>query len=425
MDVAEAKCYLGLIALCCGPTQEDADFLRSLGQLLQVPIREQASSITMLTEISKSENPLQMAENLALNIRGQLLGNQETTTTTAIEHYCMLFLLCFQPVPATSATTRKDLSKKELGQIYQHVQFNAHTSVIFRRLAFLLRIKLSTVSALEEAAIEHWKHLEQQVPTGSQAADSSSSSGGTNKPIPSTTTTNKEQQRRKGIIRGLKIGAAATGAGVLLGVTGGLAAPALAAGLAHIGLGAAAAVTTTASMAAFMGAGGAGLAGYKMNRRTQGVKYFEFQRINTTFEDDDNENEHDDDNDDDNNEEDKKKIKKKKKEEHNGMTVYICVSGYLRRPGPVSPEDLESFSENDEKIDTSIRGSSKVGRRRRFSFRRGNSNDSNSSSNDPRKQSPLKRGGSSSQGATSASSSSSSALIVHSKSSAANSPGMR
>lgn len=385
MDLTEAKCYLCLTALCCGPTQEDADFLRSLGTLLQVPVTEQASSITMMTAVSRSSNPLKSAEELALKVRCSL--KQEA----ALEHYCMLFLLCFQPVPPAAASTKGKITKKELAQIFQHVQFNAHTSVIFRRLAFLLRIKLSTVTALEEMAIEHWKQQQKQQellpssPTNHDSAAAAETAANANK-----------RDRRKGVIRGLKIGAAATATGVLLGVTGGLAAPALAAGLAHIGLGAAAAVTTTATVATFLGAGGAGLAGYKMNRRTQGVKHFEFQRINRTFEN-----------------------SELNQEEQNGMTVYICVSGYLRRPGPVTPDDLSAAeqSDNDNKIDTTI--SKNSGRRRRFPFRRGNSN----SSNDSRGSGNGRRNSNSRSSSQSASSSS--MPITHSRSSAANSPGKK
>ena len=65
MDATEAKCYLCLIALCCGPTlQDSADFLRSLGNLLRVPVTEQASSITMMSAVAQSSNPLASAEEL-------------------------------------------------------------------------------------------------------------------------------------------------------------------------------------------------------------------------------------------------------------------------------------------------------------------------------------------------------------------------
>lgn len=92
-------------------------------------------------------------------------------------------------------------------------------------------------------------------------------------------TRDRERELRTDRWRGFKIGAAMVGGGTLLAVTGGLAAPALAAGLAASSsvIGATAAATlsgfaTTAWMATLFGAGGAGLVGYKMDRRTQGVK---------------------------------------------------------------------------------------------------------------------------------------------------------
>ncbi|CAN0522002.1 unnamed protein product, partial [Ectocarpus sp. 12 AP-2014] len=89
----------------------------------------------------------------------------------------------------------------------------------------------------------------------------------------------RERELRTDRWRGFKIGAAMIGGGTLLAVTGGLAAPALAAGIAAsssvIGVTAAATLSgfaTTAWMATLFGAGGAGLVGYKMDRRTKGVK---------------------------------------------------------------------------------------------------------------------------------------------------------
>lgn len=76
-----------------------------------------------------------------------------------------------------------------------------------------------------------------------------------------------------------KIGGAAIAGGTILALTGGLAAPAIAVGLSAIGTGAtslAATFATSTTIGALFGASGAGLVGYKMKRRTQGVKQFEF-----------------------------------------------------------------------------------------------------------------------------------------------------
>ncbi|CAJ1935284.1 unnamed protein product [Cylindrotheca closterium] len=380
MDLSESKIYLCLVALCCGPTQEDADFLRSLGTLLKVPQTEQASCITMLTAVSQSSNPFQMAEELALKLRENIDQN------TALEKFCMLFLICFYPLQVDSSAKNQRQTEK----LYQHVQFNAKTSVIFRRLAFLLRIKLSTVTKLEAMAIEQWKELQDAAATSTTTAtttdeDDSAISATTSKTSSSTSSTSSSKRsRRKGVIRGLKIGATAAGAGVLLGVTGGLAAPALAAGLAHIGLGAAATFTTTASVAAILGTGGAGLAGYKMNRRLKVVHTFEFQAIN---------NQHLKDSDKDDKE--KKGNENENATTTTGMTVYVCVTGYLRSPGPAPPKLKKNKKKNrkgdkeqtsttiEEEGEESASPSKQSSERRGWFGRKGsqNSNDTNSDMN--------------------------------------------
>jgi Protein of unknown function (DUF726) len=89
---------------------------------------------------------------------------------------------------------------------------------------------------------------------------------------------------REQILRGLKIGGTAVVAGTLFAVTGGLAAPGIAAGVAAIAGGTAAAaaatavLTSTAAVTAIFGVGGGGLAAYKMRRRTKGLTEFEFHK---------------------------------------------------------------------------------------------------------------------------------------------------
>eukprot|EP00557_Chaetoceros_sp_GSL56_P006085 CAMPEP_0176492748 /NCGR_PEP_ID=MMETSP0200_2-20121128/9174_1 /TAXON_ID=947934 /ORGANISM="Chaetoceros sp., Strain GSL56" /LENGTH=1143 /DNA_ID=CAMNT_0017890351 /DNA_START=55 /DNA_END=3486 /DNA_ORIENTATION=- len=95
--------------------------------------------------------------------------------------------------------------------------------------------------------------------------------------------TRREITRDK-IIRGLKIGTAGVAAGTLLAVTGGLAAPGIAAGLAATGITTAATagvvttLTSTAAVTTIFGVGGGGLAAYKTHRRTKGVTEFTFQK---------------------------------------------------------------------------------------------------------------------------------------------------
>eukprot|EP00536_Pseudo-nitzschia_multiseries_P004020 jgi/Psemu1/323272/estExt_fgenesh1_pg.C_650002 len=85
------------------------------------------------------------------------------------------------------------------------------------------------------------------------------------------------------LVRGVKIGGAGILAGTLFAVTGGLAAPGIAAGVAAFagaaaGTAAVSTLTSAAVVTTIFGVGGGGLAAYKMQRRTQGVTEFEFCR---------------------------------------------------------------------------------------------------------------------------------------------------
>jgi hypothetical protein len=92
------------------------------------------------------------------------------------------------------------------------------------------------------------------------------------------------------IKRGVKIAGAGLALGTVFAVTGGLAAPALAAAIGGItALTGAATATSTALLAllatfkagaALFGVGGGGLAAYKMNKRTAGLSDFEIRREN-------------------------------------------------------------------------------------------------------------------------------------------------
>ncbi|KAK1946001.1 Transmembrane and coiled-coil domain-containing protein 4 [Phytophthora citrophthora] len=135
--------------------------------------------------------------------------------------------------------------------------------------------------------------------------------------------------------RNAAIGAAAVTGGALLAVTGGLAAPAIAASLTALGgagvtigaaVGSAAGVTATTVL---FGTAGAGVMGMKADTRTRGVHDFSFDLVSAG----------------------------------DGMNVYICVSGWLddddppargfRRAWGDSREYLRAFyrQKNPEKVD--------------------------------------------------------------------------
>jgi hypothetical protein len=128
-------------------------------------------------------------------------------------------------------------------------------------------------------------------------------------------------------MRGIKIGSVGLVAGTLFAVTGGLAAPGIAAGVAALAGTSAAtaaavvALTSTAAVTTIFGVGGAGLAAYKMHRRSQGLTEFEFRK----------ESGHE-------NEEEEAAVEAE-------LFTTICLSGWIRdrcdfqRPWGVQPTD--------------------------------------------------------------------------------------
>jgi hypothetical protein len=88
---------------------------------------------------------------------------------------------------------------------------------------------------------------------------------------------------RRDIVRGLKIGTAGVLAGTLLVVTGGMAAPGIAAGLGALGLASVGAtflaLAGSTAVISIFGVASGSLAMYKMNRRTAGLTEFAFQQV--------------------------------------------------------------------------------------------------------------------------------------------------
>ncbi|XP_029434274.1 transmembrane and coiled-coil domain-containing protein 4 isoform X2 [Rhinatrema bivittatum] len=139
--------------------------------------------------------------------------------------------------------------------------YDARARVLISHVTWLLRVPVQAMEIVEESLIEN---LKERKPEPSETAEAS----------------RKKKETRKKLKRYLLIGLATVGGGTVIGLTGGLAAPLVAAGAATIiGSAGAAALGSTAGiaiMASLFGAAGAGLTGYKMKKRVGAIEEFEF-----------------------------------------------------------------------------------------------------------------------------------------------------
>ncbi|XP_078467579.1 transmembrane and coiled-coil domain-containing protein 4 [Lampetra planeri] len=139
--------------------------------------------------------------------------------------------------------------------------YDARAHVLVRHIAWLLRVQPEDLEDFEDTVV-------------------SSLNSTPNEETPAELEARKKAERKRKIKRYLLIGLATTVGGTLLGVTGGLAAPFVAAGAGAVIGGAGAAVLGStagiAVMTSLFGAAGAGLTGYKMKKRVGQVEEFEF-----------------------------------------------------------------------------------------------------------------------------------------------------
>ncbi|KAE8293147.1 Transmembrane and coiled-coil domain-containing protein 4 [Larimichthys crocea] len=144
-------------------------------------------------------------------------------------------------------------------------QYDARARVLIRHVSCLLRVLPQQLEEFEETLGEKLREA------GEESEEESSR--------------RLKRERGRKLRRYLLIGLATVGGGTVIGVTGGLAAPLVAAGAgAVLGAGGAAALgsaTGIAIIASLFGAAGAGLTGYKMNKRVGAIEEFEFLPLNS------------------------------------------------------------------------------------------------------------------------------------------------
>ncbi|XP_054904416.1 transmembrane and coiled-coil domain-containing protein 4 [Poeciliopsis prolifica] len=144
-------------------------------------------------------------------------------------------------------------------------QYDARARVLIRHVSCLLRVSPQQLEELEETLGEMLREA------GEESEEESCR--------------RRRRERGRKLRRYLLIGLATVAGGTMIGVTGGLAAPLLAAGAGSVlGAGGAAALGSAAGiaiMASLFGAAGAGLTGYKMNKCIGAIEEFEFRPMSS------------------------------------------------------------------------------------------------------------------------------------------------
>ncbi|GES85835.1 DUF726-domain-containing protein [Rhizophagus clarus] len=156
-------------------------------------------------------------------------------------------------------------------------EYDSRSRAILFKLASHLKISPSIIKSTEKALAQHLYFSRKQIEGG----ENDSQDHEIQELHTSANESLNEREKRKKKWRWLATGAGVIAGATAIGLTGGLAAPLVAAGISAIT--GASIIVTAASSAALMGSlfgiAGGGLTGYKMHKKAQGLKEFSFTRI--------------------------------------------------------------------------------------------------------------------------------------------------
>lgn len=203
-----------------------------------------------------------IVENLQLPLKVESMLNELICNNLTHPYEQYLVLLYEEPFFIENGGNLKPLIQDIITLAVRDGSYDARWRVLVHYLSFQIGIDSSEVREYEGNLVKHLLHY-----TVEQTQEE------------------KNDERHRNVIRKTKraawIGLAAAGGGVLIGLTGGLAAPLIGAGLSTI-VGSSAvfgAIGSTAGVAvvgSLFGVAGGGLTGYKMHKRVGDIEEFEF-----------------------------------------------------------------------------------------------------------------------------------------------------
>lgn len=196
--------------------------------------------------------PAQVTQVMEMTIRGEVEPSPSST-----------YVACLKEEPPL-ARTRVPVVQDLVMFAVQGGCYDARIRVLITHVTCCLAVSVDLLEMYEESVLEYLT-MEQNPVTEEEEREMS------------------KRKRYQKIKRYTAVGLATLGGGAILGLTGGLAAPLIGAGLGTIiGAGGAAALSSTAGVAvvgSMFGVAGAGLTGFKMQKRIGEVEEFAFDYL--------------------------------------------------------------------------------------------------------------------------------------------------